>query len=113
MSGLTWHGAEAIDLVKQAMRRGIDKTSSQAVAKAKSLVHIDTATLQGSIMPIPARIIGNEVIGQFGSFDVKYAEPQEFLPAAKGGKPYLRPAAEEASQNVDQNIEDAWLRLQP
>ena len=108
MSDFNWHGPEMKAKVERALMRGIDKTTSQAAITAKRLVHIDTSTLQGSISPDPARVEGDEVVGQFSTHDVAYAKPQEFLPPEKGGKPYMRPAADEAAKNLAGNIRKAW-----
>ena len=103
-----WRGAEQLERVLKALVDGIDKSCSEGTAVAKQNVHVDTATLQGSIRPDRTRIVGNVVVGQFGSHDVNYAVYQEFLPPSRGGKPYLRPGEDEARKNLQGNIEDAW-----
>lgn len=82
---------------RTAARRGIDETHAACVQKAKALVRVDTATLQGSIAFKPARESGGAVTaGEFGSYGVAYAVYQELGPS--GGTrtwaytPYLRPA---------------------
>lgn len=66
----------------------------ECILQAKGLVHVDTATLQGSIRLETARAEGNGARGQWGSFDVGYAIFQELLPPSRGGKAYLRPSAD-------------------
>lgn len=120
---LTWNGAAVEALVEKALRIGIDKTTSDATIEAKKLVHVDTATLQGSIYPEPAKVNGDgQMEGAYGPHDVAYAIFQEFLlgeampdggeRTRRGGKPFMRPSAATAEKNLTGNIQDAWRGLQ-
>lgn len=85
------------DRMRTATRRGIDETHAACVRMAKSLVRVDTATLQGSIQFKPAREKGGQITaGEFGSYGVDYAIYQEIGPVSGtrvwAYTPYLRPA---------------------
>lgn len=94
MSRVSWRGPLVAARVRHAQIAGIDKTMGECIVEAKSLVHVDTATLQGSIRLEGARASGGGARGQWGSFDVNYALWQEVLPPHRGGKAYLRPSAD-------------------
>jgi hypothetical protein len=94
VSRVVWRGPQVAARARRAQIVGINKTTGECVTSAKGLVHVDTATLQGSIRLEPARADGNGARGQWGSFDVNYALWQEVLPRGRGGKPYLRPSAD-------------------
>lgn len=95
MSRVSWRGPLVAARVRAAQIAGVNKTMGECVTEAKGLVHVDTATLQGSItIADPARPYGGGVRGTWGSADVAYALWQEVLPPARGGKPYLRPSAD-------------------
>lgn len=91
---LHWRGPQVAARVRAAQITGVNKTMGECIIQAKATVHVDTATLQGSIRLEPARPEGNGVVGQWGSFDVRYALWQEVLPPSRGGKAYLRPSAD-------------------
>lgn len=107
----TSYKKEAEERVLRALKLGIDKTTSEGTKTAKDLVHVDKALLQGSIRPEPAKVVAGKVVGQYGTHDVEYAEPQEFLPPSKGGKAYMRPSAEEAKKELPVNIKSAYNGL--
>jgi len=95
VSGLSWRGPLVAARVRHAQIAGINKTMGECIVSAKGLVHVDTATLQGSIRLEGARAEGAGARGQWGSFDVNYALWQEVLPPSRGGKAYLRPSADQ------------------
>lgn len=74
----------------------VDETMAHCVTMAKSLVRVDTATLQGSIRFKPATVQGNRVKGEWGSYGVNYALFQEIGPVSGvrtwAYTPYLRPS---------------------
>ena len=114
MATLNWFGIQRSAEILAKVKRGIDKTSSDAVKVAKQEVHVDTAYLQGSIRPEPAKIYETQVVGGFGTHmpippgaEHAYDYWQEFLPPEKGGKPYMRPAQANAEANLAKNIQDA------
>jgi hypothetical protein len=119
---LDWHGKEMSDLVEHALRLGIDKTASEGAIEAKGLVHIDTALLQGSIYPEPAKKNADgEIEGAYGPHDIVYAAAQEFLlgeklpdggtRTRKGGKPYMRPSMKTVEKSLPGNIAAAYRSL--
>jgi hypothetical protein len=119
---LEWHGDEMSALVERALRLGIDRTTSEASIEAKGLVHIDTALLQGSIYPEPAKKNdAGQIEGAYGPHDIAYAAAQEFIlgekmpdggtRTRKGGKPYMRPSMATAEKRLPGNIADAYRSL--
>lgn len=94
MTRIVWRGPQVAARVRRAQIVGINKTLAECVVESKSLVHVDTATLQGSIRLEGARAEGNGARGQFGSWDTNYALWQEILSPGRGGKAYLRPSAD-------------------
>lgn len=98
MAKVTWNGDKVARKVLAIAQDGIDETMAHCVEQAKTLVLVDTATLQGSLKFEPAIIQGLRAIGRWGSFDVNYAIFQEIGPVT--GKrtwafsPYLRPSAD-------------------
>lgn len=107
MNRIVWRGAAVAAHVRAAQIAGVNKTMGECITQAKGLVHVDTATLQGSIRLEGAQPDGNGVRGQWGSFDVNYALWQEVLPAGRGGKPYLRPSADTNYRNLAGHIRAA------
>lgn len=94
MYKLRWHGDEIIAASEAAMKAGIDETMGRCVEMAKSLVRVDTTTLQGSIRFTPTKVSGKGAEGSWGSYDVNYAIYQELGTYKMPAKPYLRPAAD-------------------
>lgn len=102
---LTWRGRQVAEDVRRASLAGINKTLGACVTTAKATVHVDTSVLQGSIMNKPAEPLGADgASGRWGSFDVNYALWQEVLPESRGGKAYLRPAADQHYGTLGANI---------
>lgn len=88
---LEWYGEELETKYEERVKKAMDSVMVDCVRNGKRLVHVKTATLQGSIEMRDTKKFGNELIGYWGSFDVNYAIYQE-LPIFKGSKPYLRPS---------------------
>lgn len=107
MSRLLWRGPIVSARVRHAQIAGINKTMGECVVSAKGLVHVDTATLQGSLRLENAQAYGGGARGQWGSFDVNYALWQEVLPPHRGGKAYLRPSADRCYPNLAGHIRAA------
>lgn len=116
---LEWFGDQQKAKVELALRRGIDRTTSEGTIEAKRLVNVRTATLQGSIYPEPAKVNAEgQVEGVYGPHDVEYAVYQEFLPTElmpdgtprrkRGGKPYMRPSMKLVLRNLRDNIAAAY-----
>ena len=93
------------------MKIAIDAAASEGTKEAKRLVHVDTATLQGSIRPEPTKIVGDTVVGGFGVHKVKYAIYQEFLPPSHGGKTYMRPAEALANSRLSYLMKEWWDKI--
>lgn len=85
----------------------MDQTMAEAVTIAKTLAPVRTGILQGSIRYVPARVVGETVHGQWGSFSVNYAIFQELGTSRMRARPYLRPAAERAYQGLPARLKAA------
>lgn len=99
----TWNGKKVAAEVQRAAEKGINKTMAEAVITAK-LNHPGwsnrTSKAEGSIQIIePAKPIGNEVGGKWGSKGVNY---MIFLELKHGGA--LREAAGVTYPNLARNI---------
>lgn len=92
---LHWKGPLLVSKAKAASSAALVKTAARCVTKAKTLVRVKTATLQGSLRFTPPQVKGKGVTIQWGSFDVNYAIFQELGTYKMSAKPYLRPAADE------------------
>jgi hypothetical protein len=88
--GFNWKGDELLDKVSKATALAIDQTTAAAVIHAKSNHRWNniTGTLEGSYQMREAKLDGDEITGEWGSFDVNYAAPVEVK------SPALRPAAD-------------------
>lgn len=104
MSRVVWLGDAVKRRFENAVRKGLAQTGRDCVATAKDLVHKDTTTLQGSIQVRGPYKIPSGYVLLWGSFDVNYAKYQEMLPPARGGKAYLRPAADKHYPELTDNI---------
>ena len=89
-----WRGAQVLDKLLKAVKDGIDETMAECVTEAVRIVPVDTTTLQGSLRVEPAEISRNEVVGEWGSFDVDYAIYVELGTYKMRAQPYLRPSAD-------------------
>ncbi len=71
---LKWDSKEIINKTLLATRKGMDSVMSKCVGAAKADVSKVTTALQGSIrIGSPAALKGNEVVGVWGSYGIKYA----------------------------------------
>jgi hypothetical protein len=104
-----WNGDSVAERVRRASLIGVNRTMGKCIVTAKELVHVDTSTLQGSIRSEPARETASGATGTWGSFDVNYALWQEVLPSERGGKAYLRPAADTHYRELGNEIRGALL----
>lgn len=117
-----WKGKQVSEKLLAACERGMLETASECVATSKALVHKDTTSLQGSIRidPEGVRREGGQLSLDWGSHDIEYAIWQEFLPGEEmpgvgtrllaGGKPYLRPSADEHYGELPERIRRAFGR---
>lgn len=128
---LHWLGDELRRKVEQATIEGMTETMAEAVTRAKQLVPVKTATLQGSLQFRQVERDAHGFVGRWGSFDVNYAAdvelgtgPHEIRPKNKQAlywpgaehpvkvvrhpgtraRPYLRPAADEAYPGLVERI---------
>jgi hypothetical protein len=139
---MSWRGPEVIARVQRAARIGINKTMTQAVLTAKNEHpwRNRTGTAERSIrVASPAKTIGNETVGIWGSLQVGYfiglergnpahlirARRKKALSFEAGGKdivvrsvrhpgnkpmPILIPTARKVHPRLAQNIKEAWKR---
>lgn len=74
---LTWNGDAIQRKAIEATQWGIDQTMAVAVTGAKSELYPghgwQFGFLQGSLQLRPAVVVGNVVVGLWGSFDINYA----------------------------------------
>jgi len=85
---LDWRGPQVRRRVLVATKDGIDTVMGDCVKGAKRDVPRATASYQGSIRIVePARVVGNDVAGYWGSTDINYA-----LAIETGDFGYLRDA---------------------
>ena len=91
---MRWHrhpaaiSAQALTNAEQA----VVKTLSDINGQAKQLVRVDTGNLKNSI----STEMESRLAGTTGARDVLYAIYQEYGTYKMSGKPYMRPAAEQA-----------------
>jgi len=87
-------GQQLQDKVETAVKKAMNETTGLCVQSAMGLVHVKTATLQGSIQAKDTeKDDDGMLVARWGSFNVNYAYWQEVLPPPRG-KPYLRPSAD-------------------
>ena len=89
-----WEGDKIPARVAVAARKAIDETLALCIAPAKAETPVVTGTAQGSIQMRLAKIIGNLVTGQWGSFDVNYFIWLEIGARGRTGIHMLRRAAD-------------------
>lgn len=77
MAILEWFGNEVQAKVEKAVRQGLEDTMGPMVIEAVGDVPRVTTILQGSIRYDPPEMRGDEIVGEWGSFDVNYAEAVE------------------------------------
>ncbi len=106
-----WRGDEIFDEIQEATKEGIDATMALCVQEAKQRVPVRTATLQGSIQLRPAKLIGGDIVGRWGSFTVRYAIFVEMGTGRMSAQPYLRPSADHNYPKLPRLIHDAFKRL--
>jgi hypothetical protein len=86
MGKLKWYGPMVTEKVMSAVKAGINETMAACVVKAKKRVRLDTTLLQGSIQIIPAVKRGDEIVGEWGAVNNKYAAAMEL-----GADPHFPP----------------------
>ena len=104
---LEWKGKEVEDRLVKALIGGVDETMSCASIHAKNHHPWSNRTgiLEGSIRPIvQAHEQGGNVVGIWGSVDVKYAVYLELGTVKMRAFPYLRPAADVEYANLKERI---------
>ena len=108
---LDWRGDQVRNKVREAERFGINETLSACVINAKGLVRVKSATLQGSIRAEMAADDGGGMRGEWGSYGVDYALPQETGPVnvsyTWGYTPFLRPTADQEYPRLRERIQRA------
>ena len=96
---LEWKGDALKQKVREASAYGIDQTMAKCIVHAKSNYYpghgLVTAALQGSIRMKAAVIRVAHVIGQWGSFDINYAENIEKGSGRRPGQGQLQNAADD------------------
>ena len=65
------------------------RPQADVAEQARALVNKDEHDLEKSIEALPAKLKGDKIEAEVGSFGIPYASAQEFGPR---GKQYLRPA---------------------
>lgn len=107
---LNWKGDDVAQKVKDAARMGIDGTTAAAVVQAKDNHPWSnvTGTAEGSIQMRPSEEIGDEVVGQWGSYGVDYFLHLELGTVHMAARPSLRPAADAEYPNLPQRIREAY-----
>lgn len=93
---LTWNGPRIVAAQIEKAKLAIDQTTAACVQHAKD--HHPwrnrTGTLEGSLQMRPAERRGMRIVGQWGSFQVRYAIFLELGTSRMPAYPYLRPAAD-------------------
>ncbi len=105
-----WRGPQVRAKAVAAAAEGIDAVMALCVREAKARVPVRTGTLQGSIELRPARLIGEAVVGFWGSFIVLYALFVEMGTGRMHARPYLRPAADANYPQLARKIQEAFER---
>jgi len=113
VSEMVWRGDELVTATEEAARLAIDETAAACVIAAKQIVPVVTTVLQGSIQMRPAKVVGSEVVGEWGSYGVNYAIYVETIPAVNstGQRPFLRPVADEKYPQLADLIQKHYRRL--
>jgi len=117
---VNWKGKQLRAKLDRAIEQGMKETASDCIATSKALVHKDTTSLQGSIRMDGrgVRREGGQISLDWGSYGIDYAIWQEYLPGEElpeggtrllsGGKPYLRPSADEHYPELPRKIRSAF-----
>jgi hypothetical protein len=107
---LKWEGDDLVDAVEQAAIIGVDRTLEAAVAHAKANHEWKNRTgrAEASIQNVPARRVGDEIVGQFGSYGVDYFRYLELGTSKMEAMPCLRPAEDATFHLLDDFIDDAF-----
>lgn len=87
---------------RQAARKGINETMAIAVQIAAPLTPFLWGFLRRSIRFEPARVVGDRIIGRWGSFDIVYALRMELHHRTKKG--FLKKAADKAYPTLTARI---------
>ena len=103
-SKFNWNGKKIARKYLVAARRGVDMTTAACVAPAKMLTPVITGTAQGSIQMRPARIVGQGVVGVWGSFQVDYFIWLEIGARGRPGHFMLRRTADAVYPRLRANI---------
>lgn len=103
-----WRGDEIQKKILDQAKQAIDQTTAAAVRYAKSNHPWKnvTSTLEGSIMMKPSVYRGGLLIGEWGSFDVRYAIFLELGTSKMPAYPYLRPAADAEYPNLAKRLQE-------
>lgn len=70
---LNWNGEEVVKKVIFNARIAMDRVMSKCVIEAKGTVPKVTTALQGSIRMQPTKESGGQLVGRWGSYNIKYA----------------------------------------
>jgi hypothetical protein len=102
-----WKGNARRADIEDAIRKGIDMTTSAAVVPAKRETPVRTGIAQGSVRSEPARKEGARWVGRFGSWNVAYFIWLEIGARGRPGRHMLRRAADAEFPKVFENIKRA------
>ena len=106
---LDWQQAGIIAAERNASRLGIDDTMAACVPIAKRETPVVTATAQGSIGFEPAQVLGQRVVGRWGSRGVNYFIFIEVGARGLPGKFPLRRAADQEYPKLPERIKARFL----
>lgn len=131
---INWNDKEIKKKTLDATRLAMDRIMAKCIVEAKGDVSVKTATLQGSIRMEPTKLKGGDLVGIWGSYNVKYAiyietgtDPYIIRPKSKKAlfwpgashpvkvvhhpgikaQPFLRPAADKYYPNLPGEIRRA------
>lgn len=108
-----WNADDIEDRVMRAARLGIDQTTAAMVLHAKQNHPWRNVTglAEGSIQMRPARLDGDTVVGEFGSYGVTYFIWLELGTATRPAMPSLRPAFDAEAPGLVERIREAYARM--
>ena len=96
----TWRGEQVKKKIREASKKGLDKTGADCVttAKIRPRMPFMFGFLQGSMQMRPAEERDNKIVMLWGSFEIEYALYQELR------KGFMRHAMDQHYGELVQNI---------
>ena len=91
---IKWNDEKIKKKTLDATRLAMDRVMAKCVQESKIMVPVRTATLQGSIRMNPTKVESGDLVGRWGSYNVKYAVFIELGTIHMDAQPYLRPSAD-------------------